>query len=76
VRAVDIRSVPTRAIALPAAGGSHGLFLGVVLGTLSQAVVLYGAFENMRGIFAVVTYHDLRVAEDGVDIEQIATVFE
>jgi len=34
---------------------------------------LWGAFY---AIFAVVTYHDLRVAKEGVDTEQIAAVFE
>jgi hypothetical protein len=34
---------------------------------------LWGAFY---ATFAVVTYHDLRVAKEGVDTAQIAAVFE
>jgi hypothetical protein len=34
---------------------------------------IWGAFF---AILAVVTYHDLRVAREGVDTEQIAAVFE
>ena len=34
---------------------------------------IWGAFY---AIFAVVTYHDLRVAKEGVDTAQIAAVFE
>jgi hypothetical protein len=34
---------------------------------------LYGAYS---AIVVVVTYHDLRVAKEGVDIEQIAAVFD
>jgi hypothetical protein len=34
---------------------------------------IWGAFF---AIFVVVTYHDLRVAKEGVDTDQIAAVFE
>jgi hypothetical protein len=34
---------------------------------------IWGAFY---AIAAVVTYHDLRVAKEGTDIEQIAAVFD
>jgi hypothetical protein len=34
---------------------------------------LYGAFN---AIAVVMAYHDLRVAKEGVDIEQIASVFD
>jgi hypothetical protein len=85
-------------------------FLTVALTVLSQAIVFYGAFQDMRGrpfsladgpagsfgaaatqtigliwdaiwtaffaVVMVVTYHDLRVAREGVDTEQIAAVFE
>jgi hypothetical protein len=44
------------------------------------ALAIRGLWEGMSGtfyaIFAVVAYHDLRVAREGVDIEQIAAVFE
>jgi hypothetical protein len=39
-------------------------------------VVWNGAWNAFYAILAVVTYHDLRVAKEGVDIEQIAAVFE
>jgi hypothetical protein len=35
-----------------------------------------GIWAAFYAIFAVVAYHDLRVAKEGVDIEQIAAVFE
>ncbi len=41
-----------------------GLYL---LETLSRAIL---------AVVAVVTYHDLRVAKEGVDIEHIASVFD
>jgi hypothetical protein len=44
----------------------------VVLGTLAWNGV-WGAFY---AIFGVVTYHDLRVAKEGVDVHQIAAVFD
>jgi uncharacterized membrane protein len=34
---------------------------------------LYGAYN---AIAVVMTYHDLRVAKEGIDIEQIASVFD
>ena len=34
---------------------------------------LFGAFN---AIMVVVTYHDLRVAKEGVDTDQIAAVFD
>ena len=39
-------------------------------------VVWNGFWSAFYAILAVVTYHDLRVAKEGVDIEQIAAVFE
>ncbi len=44
----------------------------VTLGTLAWTGV-WGAFY---AIFGVVTYHDLRVAKEGVDVHQIASVFD
>ncbi len=54
---------------LAAAGG--GSFLGTPLLVIWSAV--YGAFS---AVLAVVTYHDLRVAKEGVDTDQIAAVFD
>jgi hypothetical protein len=34
---------------------------------------LYGAYN---AIAVVMSYHDLRVAKEGIDIEQIASVFD
>jgi hypothetical protein len=60
-------------------GGIIGVLLGltgssilVTLGTLAWTGV-WGAFY---AIFGVVTYHDLRVAKEGVDTDQIASVFD
>jgi hypothetical protein len=49
--------------------GSAGL---VIAGTLIWSSVA-SAFSS---IFAVVTYHDLRVAKEGIDTQQIAAVFD
>ena len=44
----------------------------VLLGTL-----LWGAlWTSYYSIAVVMTYHDLRVAKEGIDIEQIASVFD
>jgi len=39
-------------------------------------VIWSGAWGAIYAIAAVVTYHDLRAAKEGVDLEQIAAVFE
>lgn len=44
----------------------------VMLGTL----VWNGASGAFNAIFVVVTYHDLRVAKEGIDTHQIAAVFD
>jgi hypothetical protein len=48
-----------------------GPTLGIIVLVLWSAV--WGAFN---AILAVVTYHDLRVAKEGVDTDQIAAVFD
>jgi MFS family permease len=60
-------------------GGIIGALLGltgspvlVSLGTLAWT----GAWGAFYAIFGVVTYHDLRVAKEGVDTDQIASVFD
>jgi hypothetical protein len=53
---------------LGSAGGTTLALLGAVLWS-----GLWGAFY---AISVVVTYHDLRVAKEGIDIEQIAAVFD
>jgi uncharacterized membrane protein len=52
--------------------GLAGSSVLVTLGTLAWTGV-WGAFY---AIFVVVTYHDLRVAKEGVDVHQIASVFD
>jgi glycerophosphoryl diester phosphodiesterase family protein len=49
-----------------------GSWVLMTLGTL----VWNGAWGAFYAIFGVVTYHDLRVAKEGVDTEQIASVFD
>ena len=60
-------------------GGIVGAVLGltgspvlVALGTLAWN----GAWGAFYAIFGVVTYHDLRVAKEGVDTHEIAAVFD
>jgi hypothetical protein len=59
----------------PSLGAALGIMGGkalVLLGTLIWSGI-WGAFY---AIAAVVAYHDLRVAKEGIDIHQIASVFE
>jgi hypothetical protein len=63
--------------------GIVGAVIGGLLGVIGSAVLaalgnllwsgVWGAFY---AIFGVVTYHDLRVAKEGVDTDQIASVFD
>jgi hypothetical protein len=59
-----------------------GLVLQVVLGMLSQAVAsIYGwlllvAWIAYWNCMTIMVYHDLRVAKEGVDTEQIAAIFD
>ena len=53
------------------ARAAGGVIIGIVVSELCGAVL--GAFN---AILAVVTYHDLRVAKEGVDTHQIAAVFD
>jgi len=52
-----------------------GIFGGPAVGLLLELVwnALTGAFN---AVMVVVTYHDLRVAKEGVDTDQIASVFD
>jgi MFS family permease len=60
-----------------------GVIIGALLGLTGSPVLvtlgtlvwtgIWGAFY---AIFAVVTYHDLRVAKEGIDVHQIASVFD
>jgi uncharacterized membrane protein len=52
--------------------GLTGSIVLVTLGTLVWTGI-WGAFY---AVFVVVTYHDLRVAKEGVDVHQIASVFD
>jgi hypothetical protein len=49
--------------------------LGPTVGLVTSLVWL-ACFGAYSAILAVVTYHDLRVAKEGVDTDQIAAVFE
>jgi hypothetical protein len=65
------------AVAVGALGTVMGLPSALV-GPLGQVVgLLWGAvWKAFYVILAVVIYHDLRVAKEGVDTEKIAAVFE
>jgi hypothetical protein len=52
--------------------GLTGSTVLVTLGTLAWT----GAWGAFYAVFVVVTYHDLRVAKEGVDVHQIASVFD
>jgi uncharacterized membrane protein len=55
-------------LALSAAGGETLVLVGTLIWTSIEA-----AFYS---VVIAVTYHDLRVAKEGTDIEQIAAVFD
>jgi hypothetical protein len=59
---------PTLGLALGAMGGKALIFLGSLIWS-----GIWGAFY---AIAAVVAYHDLRAAKEGIDIHQIAAVFD
>jgi hypothetical protein len=60
-----------------------GAIIGAVLGLTGSTVLVAlgsliwsGVWGAFYAIFVVVTYHDLRVAKEGIDIHQIASVFD
>jgi hypothetical protein len=55
-------------VILAAVGGSMLALIG--------DLIWNGVWGAFYAIFVVVTYHDLRVAKEGIDIEQIASVFD
>jgi hypothetical protein len=59
-------------VAVKAALGLTGNAGLIMAGMLIWSGV-WGAFH---AVFAVATYHDLRVAKEGIDTEQIAAVFD
>ena len=59
--------------------GLFGMALRAVAGPISAAIgdlVLNAIWMAYYGVTVAVTYHDLRVAKEGIDIEQIASVFD
>lgn len=59
--------------------GMIGGILAVVGGptlVLIGSLIWSGIWGACYAVAAVVTYHDLRVAKEGIDIEQIASVFD
>jgi hypothetical protein len=65
------------------AAGVVSAVIGAVLGLTGSIVVVTlgsliwnGVWGAFYAIFVVVTYHDLRVAKEGIDIHQIAAVFD
>jgi hypothetical protein len=67
------------AVVLATFGGGGFLAMTTALGsTLGRVVNLIwsAVWTAFYAIVIVVTYHDLRVAKEGVDTEQIAAVFE
>ena len=60
--------VPLLELALSAVGGQ----ISVVVGDLIS-IAIVGASSS---VIITVTYHDLRATKDGIDIEQIAAVFD
>jgi len=70
-------------VALAIIGGMANSTLDLALTTIGGAtlkvigVVIWNGIWGAFGAIAVaVTYHDLRVAKEGIDIEQIAAVFD
>jgi hypothetical protein len=59
---------PALTVSLAAIGGR--------LLAVTGSVIWHGVWGAFYAIAVVVTYHDLRVAKEGIDIEQIAAVFD
>jgi MFS family permease len=56
-----------------------GMIIGALLGVTRSPIIVTlgtGAWGAFYATFGVVTYHDLRVAKEGVDTDQIASVFD
>ncbi len=58
-------------IARPAVGAAGAITVATIINFVWNAMA--GAFQ---AVVAVVTYHDLRVIKEGIDVEQIAAVFD
>jgi Membrane domain of glycerophosphoryl diester phosphodiesterase len=63
--------------------GIVGAIIGALLGLTGSTVLIAlgtlvwnGVWGAFYAIFGVVTYHDLRVAKEGVDVHEIASVFD
>jgi MFS family permease len=56
--------------------GAISAVVGGPILELIASVIWNGIWGAFYAVAAVVTYHDLRVAKEGVDIEQIASVFD
>ena len=69
-------------LAMVAAGISQSVLVGLakIIGGSTLALITFLAWSAIFGAFyaimVVVTYHDLRVAKEGVDTDQIAAVFD
>lgn len=50
--------------------------IGGGIPALISFLVINAIWEAFFAIFVVVTYYELRVAKEGIDIEQIASVFD
>jgi hypothetical protein len=56
--------------------GAISAVVGGPMLELIASVIWNGIWGAFYAVAAVVTYHDLRVAKEGIDIEQIASVFD
>ena len=69
-----------------AAGAGLGLLLGVIAAGFADSVLVWGGlilsllisafFTALSAVVSAVGYHDLRVIKEGIDVEQIAAVFD
>lgn len=53
-----------------------GALMAGPFGLLGLTLITQAAVQAFFGVVVAVTYHDLRVAKEGVDIERIASVFD
>ena len=56
-------------------GASLNAMGGTTLKLIGEAL-WSGAWSVFFAIAAAVTYHDLRVIKEGIDVEQVASVFD
>jgi hypothetical protein len=56
--------------------GDAGVSTAAFAGRMASEWIISGFFSALSAVIVAVSYHDLRVAKEGVDTDQIASVFD